>query len=153
VGLSNLKGNKFSKFKLKKKLQINPINKYHQKSEKNNDDHHFTPKSRDVKKNTSLDYKTNPKKLLIKQTSKKLENKLFSSGLNSRWKKKNISVLSRKKSKSEFNILDGKLQLISKPRLKDTSLKNPNHFEKSKVSSFNQINLKSNRVELFFILF
>jgi hypothetical protein len=100
VAFSNLKGNVFSKFKLKKKLQINPGIKYLQKTEKNHDILSFTPKSRDVKKNTSLDYKTNPKKIINKQKFKKQDKKLFSGGMKTKiTMKKNISNLLKKKSK------------------------------------------------------
>ena len=98
VTFSNLKGNVFSKFKLKKKLQINPGTKYLQKSDKNHDHLNFTPKNRDGKKNTSLDYKTNPKKI-NKQKFKKQDKKLFSGGMKSKISmKKNISNLLKKKS-------------------------------------------------------
>lgn len=103
VNMSNMKSNILGKFK-PKKIPPSLNVKFSGKSELNKDYISFTPKSRDIERDTSLDFKLNPKKNGFKQKYTFGDKKQFSKGFFPKTgKNKNLSVLSKKcRAKSKW---------------------------------------------------
>jgi hypothetical protein len=84
-----------SKFKAKKKLQINIMSKQQTKKEMSKEFISFTPTNEDIQRDTSLEFGKGSKVSVSKKKAKMGEKKIYSSIMGSKLSK-NISILSKK---------------------------------------------------------